>query len=177
MFQSYIEATRETAVYPGAGTGNAEELMYLALGLGGEVCEELITEVHNMKNLSNMFKELGDCSYYLFRLSDALDIEIQMKKDFVMPIESILVQKLSSNSGIVMNIIKKVQRDGLNLKKTNMESTQRYKLRKALQELLDLLSGMCGFYGRDYLEVLSENTEKLLDRKRRGVLQGSGDTR
>jgi len=75
----YAHWTIETAVYPGAGTGNIEELQYLGLGLGGETGEllEHIKKYVRDGKIDNVAikKELGDIFYYLCRLCIAFKIE------------------------------------------------------------------------------------------------------
>lgn len=80
-FEQYQMATENTAIYPGAGEGNAEALSYVALGLVGEAGEiankvkkilrdsggEVSSEVR--KELS---KEVGDVLWYLTRFADEI---------------------------------------------------------------------------------------------------------
>lgn len=181
MYKEYILNTRKTAIYPEACTGGTGELMYLALGLGGEINQELIKELQydllDDPDFNSLFKELGDCSYYLFRLCDALNIELKPPADkfnFIKPSEHQFITQLSVNAGVILNLVKKVYRDNLNL---HVECKERTKVKDALQNLLSLFQGCSNFYGKEYSEVLSDNTKKLLDRLNRGVIQGSGDNR
>lgn len=72
----YTKKTLETAIYPGAGTGNDAELTYLALGLTSEAGEvagkikKLLRDNH--LDVGNLAYELGDCFWYLCRLSEAI---------------------------------------------------------------------------------------------------------
>lgn len=83
MTKDYVKFTRSTAKYPGALTGNRDELSYLALGLTGEA-GELANKVKKLLRglpgdpdifeLSESLKsELGDVLWYLTRLIDACD--------------------------------------------------------------------------------------------------------
>lgn len=88
--QEYTEKTLETAIYPGAGTGNDAELTYLALGLtseAGEVAGKIKKLLRDNKlDVGNLAYELGDCFWYLCRLSEAIGydpeniLEINMNK-------------------------------------------------------------------------------------------------
>jgi NTP pyrophosphatase (non-canonical NTP hydrolase) len=72
----YQKKTNETAIYPGAGTGDNQELTYLALGLTSEAGEV----ASNIKKLlrdglyspGNIAYELGDVAWYLARLAEAV---------------------------------------------------------------------------------------------------------
>lgn len=73
---SYQHATIETAIYPGAGTGQINELTYLALGLNGEageVADKIKKYLRDGKlDIGGIIYELGDVAWYLARLSEAL---------------------------------------------------------------------------------------------------------
>lgn len=72
----YLELTNQTAIYPGAGTGNDTELTYLALGLSsesGEVAGKIKKLIRdNNLDVGNLAYELGDCFWYLARLCEAI---------------------------------------------------------------------------------------------------------
>lgn len=73
---SYQEWTHTTAIYPGASTGNDQELTYLALGLNGEageVADKIKKHLRDGKlDIGGIIYELGDVTYYIARLADAL---------------------------------------------------------------------------------------------------------
>lgn len=111
-FDEYQQLTNVTAIYPEAGTGSAQALAYVSLGLVGEA-GEIANKVKKVLRDSDgklseetrlaLLGELGDVHWYLARLAT----------------------ELGASSGL----------------------------------------------------VAQENLNKLLDRKERGVLKGSGDTR
>lgn len=72
----YQEFTIKTAIYPGAGTGNKDELSYLALGLNGEsgeVADKIKKYLRDGPlDTGGIVYELGDVCWYIARLSDAL---------------------------------------------------------------------------------------------------------
>lgn len=81
---TYRYFTRTTAIYPEACTGSLKEMEYLLYGLANEVGEVL----GNMKKFlrgdfsyetakQNSKKELGDCLYYLIRLCDCLEVNVE----------------------------------------------------------------------------------------------------
>lgn len=81
-FQHYQEKTRETAIYP-----EDQALEYLALGLNGEAGEvaEKIKKYVRGDNIQldtpegqkKLARELGDVLWYLTRLVDELDAELE----------------------------------------------------------------------------------------------------
>jgi NTP pyrophosphatase (non-canonical NTP hydrolase) len=77
----YQNATIETAIYPGAGTGNDLELYYLAMGLtseAGEVAGKVKKLLRDNKlDIGNLIYELGDVCWYVARLADACGYEFE----------------------------------------------------------------------------------------------------
>ena len=72
---TYQQETISTAIYKGAGTGNDQELVYLALGLNGEageVADKIKKYLRDGKlDVGNIIYELGDVAWYLARMVDA----------------------------------------------------------------------------------------------------------
>lgn len=64
FLDEYAKWTAETALYPGAGTGSAEAIVYLTIGLMAEVGERDITFMP-----SDVVDELGDILWYCARLA------------------------------------------------------------------------------------------------------------
>lgn len=76
----YTRQIRKFAIYPSASTGTLQELMYLGLGLGeaGEIqgkIKKLYRDGDSIDSRKALQKEIGDCFWYLCRMSDALGIE------------------------------------------------------------------------------------------------------
>lgn len=85
-FSDYQDATKETAIYPEAGTGSVLALAYVGLGLGetGEVQGKLKKVIRdNNGHLTDevreaLIGELGDVLWYAARLADELDVELDL---------------------------------------------------------------------------------------------------
>jgi len=81
--KDYQDWTINTAVYPAAGTGSVEELMYIALGLGGEAGElgnyvkKLYRDGDNAELREKIGKELGDVMWYAARMASALGVNLE----------------------------------------------------------------------------------------------------
>lgn len=72
----FQEWSIETAIYPGAGSGNDDELYYLTMGLSseaGEVAGKVKKYLRDGKlDIGGLAYEIGDCLWYCARLADAL---------------------------------------------------------------------------------------------------------
>lgn len=75
---------------------------------------------------------------------------------------------LSGEVGEAQEYIKKWVRDG---------KIDREALKKELGDVLYYWVRICDYFGFNGSEVIGANVSKLLDRKARGVLHGSGDNR
>ena len=86
VLENYMKFTAEGSVYPGANTGNLDELGYLGLGLAGEtgesvdVIKKLIrlgVPLEDMPELrTKLIGELGDVFWYYARLLAVLDVSL-----------------------------------------------------------------------------------------------------
>lgn len=76
LISEYTELTNQTAIYPGAGTGQDIELYYLSLGLtseAGEVAGKIKKYIRDGKlSQGDLAYELGDVFWYLVRLCEAI---------------------------------------------------------------------------------------------------------
>jgi len=81
---NYRNGIRDFAVYPDARTGKLLEIMYLSLGLAGEVGEvlnkvkKLFRDGDSADKRAELRKELGDVFWYLVRLCDTLSFDIDL---------------------------------------------------------------------------------------------------
>ena len=84
----YQKNTINTAIYPGAGTGDNRELVYLGLGLtseAGEVAGKIKKLVRDGQfEPMQIAHELGDVLWYVARLGSSLgyDLETLMKWNY-----------------------------------------------------------------------------------------------
>ena len=79
LYEQYAEFCQSTAIYPDAGTGNVNELMYLALGLGeaGEVQGKVKKWYRDGKfDPEAVQKEMGDILWYLTNMCTALNTSL-----------------------------------------------------------------------------------------------------
>lgn len=85
-FTDYQIATAETAIYPGAGTGDINAVSYTALGLGetGEVQGKVKKILRDSEGVisneirTEIGKELGDVLWYVARLADELGLSLEL---------------------------------------------------------------------------------------------------
>lgn len=80
---------------------------------------------------------------------------------------------LSGEAGEVSEKIKKVMRDG----KGVITEPVRQEIKKELGDVLWYVANLAKELGLSMDDIAQSNIEKLLSRKERGVLQGSGDNR
>ena len=80
---------------------------------------------------------------------------------------------LAGETGEVMDKISKIIRDD----NERLTEERRKQIEKELGDVLWFLAQLCTELGLDLSEVAQKNLDKLFDRKRRGVLHGSGDDR
>jgi NTP pyrophosphatase (non-canonical NTP hydrolase) len=85
-FTDYQLQTAETAIYPGAGTGNISALVYVALGLGesGEVQGKVKKILRDNAGVitdearTEIAKELGDILWYVARAADEIGYSLEV---------------------------------------------------------------------------------------------------
>jgi len=165
----YQDTARKTAVYP-EGT----RVAYPAIGLIGELgemCDSL--EGGSREDIRG---ELGDVLWYAanlccdlhMALTDCLDLDYQSTFFDFNPRLNPNVVKLGS-VGHFMEAVKKYIRD------ENM--AKRETIRVYLGHLLRHLQAVSFAQQTTLNDIARENLDKLLSRKKRGVLQGDGDNR
>ncbi len=165
--EHYQSWTRNTAIYPAAGTGEVAELMYLSLGLAGEVGE--LTQLQHREH-PELIKELGDVAWYVARLATALNLSLAEPQPVVSKEFNIECLNLAHLAGMVCNCVKKLYRDGEN-------AQLRAKIQPPLVEIAAQLATIANSVNIPLDEVLQQNHDKLESRKSRDQLGGSGDHR
>jgi hypothetical protein len=169
--EHYQSWTRSTAIYPAAGTGEVAELMYLALGLAGEVGE--LTQLQSRQH-PELLKELGDVAWYVARLASAFNLTLSepqpiVSTDFATDFTTQCLN-LAHLAGMICNSVKKLYRDGDN-------PQLRAKIQPTLLEITAQLATLATDSNSVLADVLTQNHDKLESRKSRNQLSGSGDHR
>lgn len=166
--QEYKLATRETAIYP-----KEVALPYLVLGLTGEIGELLHA------NSDNLVKEAGDVCWYAFRIIDECHVAISggwEYKEADTPADSPMLRYTVGtyvHVSRLAEIAKKVIRD-------NNGKIPENKIDDILDNVtavLGILQSIIELYGLTLEQCAIANIEKLMSRKSRNVIQGSGDDR
>ena len=165
--EHYQDWTRSTAIYPAAGTGEVAELMYLALGLAGEVGE--LTQLQSRQH-PELLKELGDVAWYVARLASALNLTLSEPQPAVSTDFATQCLNLAHLAGMICNSVKKLYRDGDN-------PELRAKIQPPLLEIVSQLAVLAMDSRSVLADVLAQNHDKLESRKSRNQLSGSGDHR
>lgn len=80
---------------------------------------------------------------------------------------------MSGEIGEVADKVKKIIRDN----NSELTSENIIELKKELGDVLWYMANMCSELEIDFNDVAESNMQKLLDRKNRNVLSGSGDNR
>jgi NTP pyrophosphatase (non-canonical NTP hydrolase) len=156
LFDKYQAFTATTAIYPEAGTKSKMELIYLCLGLRGELQEWVESD--------NDIKEAGDMLWYISQISTYLNLNLY----------SVYSDSNTVTDYNIFEALKKYIRD------------DRYPESAIYDFIADMMYRLkiCYGYsmnnpprGETFKRIIMQNVDKLTDRKNRGMLQGSGDSR
>lgn len=174
-FDEYQKKVREFADYPSAMVnGNAVKLVYPVLGLVEEIGEareklRLVEEFDDLPHITAFMKELGDVCWFCAEIMTVLNLEADLSRftddncddyELAYPeISGILAKAVRDTSGIVSP--EKVQ-----VIKENIEII--------IFTVSQMAEKVCF---SDLESVMQMNYDKLLSRKKRGVIHGSGDDR
>lgn len=184
---TYAGVARSLAIYP-----ESRRYEYPSLGLGGEIGElcakldEFEFVIETSITLDDISKEVGDVLWYV--VNTALDAGINIE-DLIpeccagmgevtfaaiqkaVPVTRPLI--LAGLAGKACELAKKyIRDDGI-----TMSEDRRWKVHNTLIEILLALGGLCNLLNISLEEAAQGNLDKLLDRQKRNVLQGSGDNR
>jgi NTP pyrophosphatase (non-canonical NTP hydrolase) len=171
--EEYTAWTFTTAAYPGKGTGNAEEINYLSLGLIGETGEvadkvKKALRVGIAPNPDEVAKELGDVAWYWVRMCQALGTEPSLPTE------------LSSSDVVGSSYLESIQ----DMATTVGDLTANIRNGDFVLASDDLTAfsfewtNLCHYFGFTPSEIFQMNIRKIEDRKARGVLTvGEGDNR
>lgn len=172
----YQARTADTAIYPGAGTGSTEAIVYLTLGLSevGEI-QQMTSNSEGDWMFQDLYAEMGDLLWYVVRLYD----ELGQKPDGFGPINEgnrpldEMASLLSVRVCAVQGFIKKILRDHAG----HLAGEDTGEVLYLLDKVGATLSHMAFLTGTRLAYIADINLAKLADRKQRGVLGGSGDHR
>jgi phosphoribosyl-ATP pyrophosphohydrolase len=194
LYRTYEQFCSTTAIYP-----TEVEVEYLALGLAseaGELLDKVLEQKPNKRD--SIISEASDLCWYTVRLLNACGVSFEttvsslslpdrIGPNYITHLALHSATRIAAKSGLVAGLVKKQIRDGRGWSGEQREE-QRMKMIDALTALLfEIASFACAIervYTVDEKEVpvdfdylLRYNMKKLLDRKERGVLGGSGDNR
>lgn len=186
-FSTYIEKTRETAVYPEdyerdyvihGLVDESAELVRTVKNVGGTVCCRNKNR-GSTDHIEHICKEMGDVMWYLARAIDHFDLKpADFFKNFG---EAAKQNHMSFDTGI-----KKVEEVLLHAAKINGHQKKSVRdnadkvaeIEMVLGNILLNLRQAAHHFGLFNIHVVMErNIEKLFDRKARDVLHGDGDNR
>lgn len=193
-FGDYDKLLEMTALYPFAGCNMITSAFYPTLGLVGEISEALEkTKLYDSDfemDRKEILKEAGDVLWYVSALAKEVDTNLKkilenvnvrlftlnMKGPMVANprIEELILMTISG--GRISEIVKKLMRDGDSF----TDEVPSHKKREIAHHLRDILVHLVRFalmLDSSLEEVALLNTNKLLDRRERGKLGGSGDNR
>lgn len=180
LISNYEQFVEKTWVLPGDHYNETESLAVCSMGLVGET-GELLEKLEDFlfsaseKNRDLVVKELGDCFYYLVKVSNMSEVDLNAlisKIPLVFPAqdEERCAFSLMKSVALSCEVLKKKIR-----KDPSFDFTHRLEqsLKPVLMNYFDLL------YQLDISikEVVDENIEKVSSRFSRGLIKGSGDLR
>lgn len=205
--QQYALFTVGTARYPtdiAALAGNVSAgLLYTAIGLSNEVGElaelfdqEALSDANRIEQYQKAWKELGDVQWYAARICDEMPelpaFDELVMRAYVSLREEVkrelrlsgydLQSSLCAHAGRVLGVVKKMMRDGNEWspeKRAEKIAEMRESLFCVVRVSVDFAerTGPLVSCPGGYVGVLRSNSDKLQDRKERGVLKGDGDNR
>lgn len=170
----YQNAAMTTAIFP-ADRG----LEYTIFGLLSEVGEMAEAWVDNTKSYPEVSSETGDCYWYSAAIASTLEVSLEDVVRFYdgPPVTSKLVAnllpELMASSGNLAGLVKKAIRDDGG----RFSPMRRAKAIQFLGRTVLVLDALALQLGTNRWALMSDNLDKLADRKVRGVLGGSGDHR
>lgn len=184
-WNEYQQQALTTAIFP-----LDRSLEYTVLGLCSEVGE--LGEAYaagkqgwgyRQEDIDHLLSEIGDSFWYVAAIADALDLTLETVANYGTTLglptvgasssRGLTVLDVIKQSSIMAGVVKKAIRDNEGF----LETDARLKIVEALYRAVWLLDGLCHHFGSTRYAVMAKNLNKLADRKKRGVLQGSGDNR
>lgn len=158
---------------------DGRDFAIMGLGLSGEVSEvaevlECAMEFGASVDMSNLRKELGDALYYWARICRAYEVPLNV----VWPRAAVGLEDAVSTELMMLRLVRPAGRVSEHVKKHVRDGAfNRTTLVLALHETAKAWVALCRAQGLCVQEVLETNRRKVDDRRRRGVMGGSGDNR
>jgi NTP pyrophosphatase (non-canonical NTP hydrolase) len=157
-FKEYATIIEQTAVYP--KSVDNFDLAYCYLGIMGESYE--LVKATERYDIVNMKKEAGDVIWYTTALANFYNLNI----------EELFVRKDESDEDLDLfmsfpELIKKYYRDNKDIPIDTIKTIITIIWNSTIEEFTD----------EEVSEILQTNYDKLLKRKKDGVLKGDGDNR
>ena len=174
-FSQYQQEANKTAIYPNQG----KNLVYATLGLleeAGEVAEKVGTG--RQINNEDVVKELGDVLWYLSCCCTEMGVNLKviyqksLTKEAPKSVKSLIATLFQATSKVAGKVKKTIRDD-----KGILQESKKAEIIEHLAVSMICLSILSETLNSSLEEVASKNLEKLLDRKDRGALKGSGDNR
>jgi NTP pyrophosphatase (non-canonical NTP hydrolase) len=192
-YNEYQAAAKTTAIYP-----ESAKLTYPLLGLSGEfgeICEKVKKHIRDGRELDkdDLTKELGDVLWYLSAVSSDFDIKLNDVFDYVVneyeSAYSVIRYDVVTSLLLLSNAIGKLSEEfvcddeltmQVSIDNANDEEFAKYQegLRiELLANILFYLIQLITAFELSIDNIADTNLAKLLSRKERNVLHGSGDNR
>lgn len=171
-FNDYQQKSLATAIYPNRGNN----LAYTAFGIieeTGEVLEKL-----DILDQDGLKKEMGDQCWYIANCCSELNVKMQ---DLVPRMNSVICPDKDRDlvDFMIVQITKIAGKTKKMIRDDNGKITEDKKeaILTALAHIMAAIDKMAHNHNLDIEEIMEANLAKLLDRKNRNVLKGSGDNR
>ena len=181
IWENYCNGAAATAKYPEFGTASSIEIVYLSLGLIGELGElrESIkgsNEKTYEEFLENFYAELGDCMWYIAMISGVSKFWAGRSIEPTPTLSYSIQRECADSMGSIANSSKKIIRDSCDPDKFLGH------VKVAADDLAALFISCTGttpstYWGDLDILVLSPNLSKLKSRSERGAISGDGDKR
>lgn len=178
-FKEYTEKAKSTILFK-----NKEETLFCTMsGLFGELAE-YIEHYYNDPSSDLTTKELGDICWYMAIISDYFNIK---PEKIAIPYRSVVIlQGIECHNepnliddgfitlGKLAEILKKMVRVG---NWRSPDDTNLFRIKYYIDSFYTLIVKESNDSDLNLSDVLSQNIEKLYDRKKRNTIHGNGDKR
>lgn len=170
-FLKYEEIVIGSMVYPNQGNN----LAYPVLGLVEETGE--IVEKIDFLDKQGLKKEMGDVIWYMTAFCYELNCNFDKFESDMKYIPQLKTQAILQNVGDIISkiasIVKKTMRDSGGV----ITVDNKGKLEILIQQIINLFNTLSLNQKFTIYDVLELNANKIIDRKNRNVVHGSGDDR